>query len=104
MNHRTAICMLLLFHCPASLLRAQTAGRYQPTIPKVWDDAVMKDLEVPLVRAEYSPRHVPASFYYQIRVRPIYKSYPVYHPSTSRRDTSNGCDRANRRSSGTPPN
>src|SRR5215467_8328179 len=80
MNHRTAICLLLLLHCPASRLRAQMAGRYQPTIPTVWDDAVMKDLEVPLVRAEYSPRHVPASFYYQIPVRPIYKSYPVYHP------------------------
>ncbi len=41
---------------------------------------MMKDLEVPLARPEYSPRHVPASFYYQIPVRPIYKSYPVYSP------------------------
>jgi hypothetical protein len=40
----------------------------------------MKDLEVPLARAEYSPRPVPESFYYQVPVRLIYKSYPVYHP------------------------
>lgn len=40
----------------------------------------MQDLELPLARAEYSPKHVPASFYYKIPVRPIYKSYPVYHP------------------------
>jgi len=79
-THWTAICLLLLLCCPGSRLRAQTAGRYQPAIPKVWDDAVMKDLEVPLARSEYSPKHVPASFYYQIPERPIYKSYPVYHP------------------------
>ena len=64
-SHWTAICLLLLFWCAGSLLRAQTPGGYQPAIPKVWDDAIMKDLEVPLSRAEYSPRHVPASFYYQ---------------------------------------
>ena len=40
----------------------------------------MKDLEVPLARSGTWPRHVPASFYYQIPVRQIYKSYPVYHP------------------------
>ena len=80
MTRRTEICLLLLFSCPASRLRSQTAEAYQATIPKVWDDAVLKDLEVPLTRAEYSPKHVPASFYYQVPVRPIYKSYPVYHP------------------------
>ena len=80
MTYWTALCLLLLFYCPASRLRAQTAGGYQPTIPKVWDDAVMKDLEVPLARVEYSPRHVPATFYYEIPVRPIFKSYPVFHP------------------------
>src|SRR5215831_16012841 len=80
MNHWSAICLLLLFYCPASCLRAQAPGGYRPTIPKVWDDAILKDLEVPLARPEYSPKHVPEEFYYQIPVRPIYKSYPVYHP------------------------
>jgi hypothetical protein len=40
----------------------------------------MKDIEIPLARAEYSPRHISADFYYRIPVRPIYSSYPVYHP------------------------
>ncbi|MBL8214879.1 MAG: hypothetical protein JNK87_29435, partial [Bryobacterales bacterium] len=29
---------------------------------------------------QYSPRHGSAEFYYQIPVRPIWKSYPIYHP------------------------
>jgi hypothetical protein len=37
-------------------------------------------LELPLSHPEYSPKHVSADFYYQMPVRPIYKSYPVYHP------------------------
>ena len=86
MIQRAAICVLMLFSFPLwrlppfLALQGQTAGAYLPAIPKVWDDAVLKDLEVPLARAEYSPKHAPASFYYQIPVRPIYKSYPVYHP------------------------
>jgi hypothetical protein len=80
MIHWTSICLVLLLYCPAERLCAQTAGEYQPTIPKVWEDEAMKDLELPLARAEYSPKHIPASFYYKIPVRPIYKSYAVYHP------------------------
>ena len=80
MTQRTAFCLLLMFSCPASSIHAQTGSEYHPAIPKVWDDAIMKDLEVPLAQSEYSPRHVPANFYYQIPVRQIYKSYPVYHP------------------------
>ena len=41
----------------------------------------MADLELPLIEAGYSPKHVSADYYYRIAVRPIYKSYPVYHPS-----------------------
>ena len=54
---------------------------FKPTIPKTWDDAVMTDLELPLPESSFSPKHVPAEYYYRIPVRPIYKSYPVYHPS-----------------------
>jgi hypothetical protein len=76
----TAITLLIFFCSPPAFLCAQPAGAHQPAIPKVWDDAAMKDLELPLARAEYSPKHVPAAFYYQIPVRAIQKSYPVYHP------------------------
>ncbi|MGH9319059.1 MAG: hypothetical protein ACRD3V_04110 [Vicinamibacteria bacterium] len=40
----------------------------------------MRELEVPLADPAASPRHVPANYYYRIPVRPIPRSYPVYHP------------------------
>ncbi len=49
-------------------------------IPKTWDDDALRTFEVPLADPDYSPVQVPASFYYQIPERPIYKSYPVYAP------------------------
>ncbi len=61
-------------------LFCQVNEDYRTVVPKVWDDAVMQHLELPLSRPEYSPKHVSETFYYQIPVRPIYKSYPVYHP------------------------
>src|SRR5215467_1675562 len=69
----------LLALCPPGLYCQVDAG-YKPVVPKVWDDAVIKDLELPLSHPEYSPKHVSEDFYYQMPVRPIYKSYPVYHP------------------------
>ena len=60
---------------------AQTsAGRWQPDIPRTYDPAALSALEVPLVESGFSPVHVSAEYYYGIPVRPIYKSYPVYHP------------------------
>ncbi|MFN0106963.1 MAG: c-type cytochrome [Bryobacteraceae bacterium] len=46
-------------------------------IPRGWDDT---DLEFPLARPQFSPRQITADAYYQLPVRPIWKSYPVYHP------------------------
>ena len=36
---------------------------------------------LPLAVADASPVQVPSKYYYGIPVRPIYKSYPVYHPA-----------------------
>src|ERR1700743_1501239 len=49
-------------------------------VPKMWDDEAMSKLEVPLANPVGSPKPVPASYYYRIPVRPIYKMYPVYAP------------------------
>jgi hypothetical protein len=49
-------------------------------IPRTWDEGALRTFEVPLADPGYSPVQVPASFYYQIPERPIYKSYPVYAP------------------------
>jgi hypothetical protein len=57
--------------------------RSRPTsiIPKTWDDQAIGSLEVPLADTIASPVHVSADYYYRIPVRPLYKTYPVYHPS-----------------------
>ena len=61
-----------------------------PQIPKTWDDQAMATLEVPLADASASPVPVSADYYYRIPVRPIYKTYPVYHPTKSLQATSSG--------------
>ena len=53
----------------------------RPLVPKTWDDRAMATLQVPLAHASVSPIPVSADYYYRIPVRPIYKTYPVYHPS-----------------------
>src|SRR5215813_14698705 len=55
-------------------------GRWSPSIPKTWDEQAMLSLELPLADEAASPKHISADYYYRIPVRPIYKSYPVYHP------------------------
>lgn len=71
MKKSVALAMLLL---PAGV-----AGQ-APNIPETWDDEGMAAFELPLATPEFSPRHVPASYYYALPVRPVYRSYPVYHP------------------------
>jgi hypothetical protein len=51
-----------------------------PAMPRVWDDEAIASIEVPLPQPGFSPVHVRAEYYYRIPVRPIYKSYTVYHP------------------------
>ncbi|MBL8179940.1 MAG: hypothetical protein JNK48_34995 [Bryobacterales bacterium] len=58
---------------------AVLAGAQEP-IPRTWDTAAVRELEVPLADARYSPVHIPEETYYRIPVRTIYRSYPVYHP------------------------
>src|SRR4051812_7444100 len=54
---------------------------YHPEIPKTWDAAALASLEVPQPDPRYSPVAVPIEYYYQVPVRPVYKTYPVYAPS-----------------------
>ncbi|MFB3923590.1 MAG: hypothetical protein ACE145_17845 [Terriglobia bacterium] len=55
-------------------------GDFNPVIPKTWDEAAMRGLEVPLANPVGSPQPAPAEYYYRLPIRPIYKSYPVYAP------------------------
>lgn len=72
--------IIATFAIALSFLSALAAQEFRPRIPKVWDDAEIKTLEMPLAHAESSPRHINAEFYYRIPVRSIYKSYPIYAP------------------------
>jgi Di-haem oxidoreductase, putative peroxidase len=51
-----------------------------PELPRMWDDRELATVELPLADRSGSPRFVPSEYYYRIRVRPIFKSYPVYAP------------------------
>lgn len=55
-------------------------NKWSPTIPRTWDDEAMRSLEVPLANSDVSPKHISSDYYYRVPVRPIYRSYSVYHP------------------------
>jgi cytochrome c553 len=57
---------------------AAAAQDFRPDIPRAWDDQAVEDLELPLVQRDRSPRYLKAQEYYQLKVRPIYRSYPIY--------------------------
>jgi len=78
----SALCLLVLVRgaIDSPRTQAQQTTGTASGIPKTWDDAAMATLEVPLANPIGSPKHVASSYYYQIPVRPIYKSYPVYTP------------------------
>jgi hypothetical protein len=83
---RVRLLMLLLFlaYIAFSLINTGQAQKpdaaYKPVIPKTWDEEALADLEVPLADPSRSPKDISAEDYYRIPVRPIYKSYPKYHP------------------------
>ena len=56
------------------------AQQYTPKIPKVWDEAMVASMELPLAPPAPRPVHVPAGWYYSIPVVTIYKSYPLTMP------------------------
>ncbi len=86
------VVVVLMFLSSAALAQGQEdlrtithaqepkAEEWRPEVPRVWDDAAIKTIELPLATAEYTPRHVSSEYYYKIPPRDIYKSYHVYHP------------------------
>jgi mono/diheme cytochrome c family protein len=59
---------------------AQESEVWKPEIPRVWDEAAIASIEVPLPHPEASPVHLTAQEYYSIPAREVYRSYAVYHP------------------------
>ena len=49
-------------------------------VPRVWTQAAVDSLEVPLTNPKYSPVHIREEAYYRVPARIIYRNYPVYTP------------------------
>ena len=62
---------------PRAVLASLTA--FSPNVPRTWKQSDVTTLEVPLANPKYSPTHI-SEGYYQIPIRIIYKSYPVFSP------------------------
>lgn len=61
-----------------TLAGSSTAQEFHPDIPRVWDGSAVKNVELPLAQRDRSPGYITAEEYYKLKVRPIYRSYPIY--------------------------
>jgi hypothetical protein len=70
----------LKFELAAGLVVVLTASGqgFKPEIPKVWDEEAVERFELPLAQRDRSPKHMSSAEYYALKVRPIYKTYPMY--------------------------
>jgi hypothetical protein len=83
-----ALWSLTILFAPVMVIGISGAQVFRPeepkgspaTVPRTWDDQAVASLQVPLAVADASPVQIPSTYYYGLPVRPIYKSYAVYHP------------------------
>jgi hypothetical protein len=77
------LVLLVSVFAVLSFAKSPVATRpFSPSIPRIWDDAEMAALQLPLVDSTASPKQISADYYYRIPVRTIYKNYPVYAPGS----------------------
>jgi hypothetical protein len=74
---RRAICVIAV---TLFTLAAHGAGDppFHPDIPKAWDDQAVATMELPLAQRDRSPKYMSSAEYYALKVRPIYRAYPMY--------------------------
>jgi len=63
-----------------AIVRPAVPQTFRPDIPRVWDDEQVARFELPLAQRDRSPRYPNSQQYYALKVRPIYRWYPVYAP------------------------
>jgi hypothetical protein len=68
------------------LATASFAQRFEPVIPKVWDEEKLRTMEVPLATATASPVHISAERYYAIPALTVYKNYPYQVPGKTQKE------------------
>jgi hypothetical protein len=60
---------------------AQKSDSLKPgPIPRTWDEKALATLELPLADPKASAVHVSADYFYRMRVRTIWTTYPIYAP------------------------
>jgi hypothetical protein len=74
-------CIFILAGITCLLPLNKLGGVKKHSVPKTWEDRAIASIEVPLAAAASSPTHISSDYYYRMPVRPIYKSYPIYHPA-----------------------
>jgi hypothetical protein len=74
MKNASALCLLIL-----AGTCAQAQPRYQPKIPKVWDEKALAQWATPLAGIRVRPRHISARDYYRMPEESL-RTYPVYAP------------------------
>ena len=57
----------------------RSSQRWNPHIPKVWDDAALRDWATPLAGLNARPTHLSAREYYTFEIENL-RTYPVYLP------------------------
>jgi hypothetical protein len=60
-------------------LEQASAQEVRLDIPRTWDPEGLATFELPLATPEMSPQHVSAEFYDALPVRPVQRTYPIYH-------------------------
>jgi hypothetical protein len=87
MNHKEVkYCTFALFLTLSLMAFLATGHAQKPEgdhsrkIPKTFDEEALATMDVPLASAAFSPVHGKPEIYYSTRVRPLYKTYPVYAP------------------------
>jgi hypothetical protein len=80
LRHIAGMTLIGLALLPRAGSLGQSPQVKRMAVPKMWDDAAMSTLEIPLANPIGSPKQAPAAYYYRIPVRTIYKQYPVYAP------------------------
>jgi hypothetical protein len=79
-THRAAGLLALVLFAGPLLVNEPASMQAPPVIPRTWSAEGVATFELPLASPAHSPEHVPEDYYYRLPVRPIYRSYPIYHP------------------------
>jgi hypothetical protein len=74
--NRTAVAWCLLL----ALAAGAQSQSFRPDIPRAWDDREVTAFQVPLAQRDRSPQFMTSKEYYALKVRPIYRTYPMYAP------------------------